>query len=144
MILSRERMSKKKIEVREAGQGDALKHSPFGALSGVSAPAGEPAATPQPVAKAPEPKSRGRLVLRREKKGRGGKTVVVVAGLRASAHLAESEIDKLAQYLKQQLGCGGSVERVPNDTEIVIQGDHPARVAELLRDKAFRVDGVTS
>jgi translation initiation factor 1 len=139
---------KKKLEVREAGQGLALKHNPFGALSGVSAPAGESVATTVAPAEtnvvAPAPKSRGRLVLRREKKGRGGKTVVIVAGLRANAHLAESEIDKLAQYLKQQLGCGGAVERVPNDTEIVIQGDQPARIAELLREKKIRVDGVTS
>jgi translation initiation factor 1 len=139
---------KKKIEVREAGREPALKHNPFGALSGVSAPAGEAVAEAAAPAEknvvAPEPKSRGRLVLRREKKGRGGKTVVIVAGLRASAHLAESEIEKLTQYLKQQLGCGGAVERVANDTEIVIQGDQPARVAELLRAKSFRVDGVTS
>jgi translation initiation factor 1 len=134
---------KKKIEVPEAGAGAALKHNPFGALGGVSAPQApkiaEPAAAPTPA-----PKSRGRLILRREKKQRGGKTVVVVAGLRASAHLAESEIEKLAQFLKQQLGCGGAVERATNDTEIVIQGDQPARVAELLREKNFRVDGVTS
>ena len=142
---------KKKIEVRPAGQEPALKHNPFGALSGVSAPAAEAGAQPAAAAEknvvavaAPEPKSRGRLVLRREKKGRGGKTVVIVAGLRANAHLAESEIDKLTQYLKQQLGCGGAVERVSSDTEIVIQGDQPARVAELLRAKNFRVDGVTS
>jgi translation initiation factor 1 (eIF-1/SUI1) len=97
---------------------------------------GEPAAE--------KPKSRGRLVLRRETKHRGGKAVVVVAGLRANAHLAESEIATLAQHLKQQLGCGGSVERVASDTEIVVQGDQPARVAELLRARGFRVDGVTS
>jgi len=140
-------MSKKKIAVHEAGTGPALKHNPFGALGGVGAASGEPAAAPQEAAANAEPKapkSRGRLVLRREKKGRGGKTVVVVAGLRASAHLAESEIDKLAQHLKQQLGCGGAVERVPSDTVIVIQGDQPARVAELLREQSFRVDGVTS
>jgi translation initiation factor 1 (eIF-1/SUI1) len=97
---------------------------------------GEPAAE--------KPKSRGRLVLRRETKHRGGKAVVVVAGLRANAHLAESEIATLAQHLKQQLGCGGSVERVASDTEIVVQGDQPARVAALLRARGFRVDGVTS
>ena len=136
-------MAKKKVEVHEAGTGPALKHNPFGALSGATAPLAPPVAKLEEAKPEPAAKSRGRLVLRREKKGRGGKTVVVVAGLRASAHLAESEIDKLAQYLKQQLGCGGSVERVPNDTEIVIQGDHPARVAELLRDQSFRVDGVT-
>lgn len=140
---------KNKLEVREAGQGAALKHNPFGALGGTAAPtvveANQASATPPPASAEPEPaaKSRGRLILRREKKGRGGKVVVIVAGLRASAHLAESEIEKLAQYLKQQLGCGGAVERVSNDTEIVIQGDQPARVAELLRAKSFRVDGVT-
>ena len=140
---------KNKIAVPDAGQGPALKHNPFGALSVVSAPAAlTPAVAPEaqatPAAAEPTAKSRGRLVLRREKKQRGGKTVVIIAGLRANAHLAESEIDKLAQHLKQQLGCGGAVERVANDTEIVIQGDQPARIAELLRAKSFRVDGVTS
>lgn len=136
---------KKKLEIREAGGGPQLKHNPFAALSGASAPDAAPADPPPAAEKpAPEPKSRGRLILRREKKHRGGKTVVIIAGLRASAHLAESEIEKLAQHLKQQLGCGGAVERVANDTEIVIQGDQPARIAELLRAKSFRVDGVTS
>jgi translation initiation factor 1 (eIF-1/SUI1) len=139
---------KNKIAVPEAGQGPQLKHNPFGALSGIEAPRAElPPDKPVGRAVTAEPaptKLRGRLVLRREKKQRGGKTVVIVAGLRANAHLPESEIEKLAKYLKEQLGCGGAVERVPNDTEIVIQGDQPARVAELLRDKGFKVDGVTS
>lgn len=139
---------KNKIAVPEAGQGPQLKHNPFGALSGLDAPKAElPAEKPAALAVTPEAapaKVRGRLVLRREKKQRGGKTVVIVAGLRANAHLAESEIEKLAKHLKAQLGCGGAVERVTNDTEIVIQGDQPARVAELLRDKGFKVDGVTS
>jgi translation initiation factor 1 len=136
---------KNKLDVREAGDGPELKHNPFGALGGVSAPEAPPIVTAAVApASVPPDKSRGRLILRREKKHRGGKTVVVVAGLRANAHLPESEIEKLAQHLKQQLGCGGSVERVANDTEIVIQGDQPARIAELLRAKSFRVDGVTS
>jgi len=139
-----------KIEVPEAGKGPALKHNPFGGLGGIDAPGstavGSKIDAPVPVLESPqaEKKSRGRLILRREKKQRGGKTVVIVAGLRASAHLPESEIAKLLQDLKQQLGCGGTVERVPNDTELVIQGDQPARVAELLRARNFRVDGVTA
>jgi translation initiation factor 1 len=154
---------KQKLAVSAAGAGDALKHNPFGTLAGAlpnaapstAAASGSARATTAPTAAttaattAPKPsaddkKSRGRLVLRREKKGRGGKTVVIVAGLRAHAHLADSEIEKLTQHLKQQLGCGGTSERVTNDVEIVVQGDQPARVAELLRARGFRVEGVTS
>lgn len=139
---------KNKLGVTEAGQGPALKHNPFGALreaAGQAAPAPQASAdTPSHEPSADKPKSRSRLVLRRETKHRGGKAVVVVAGLRAHAHLPESEIAAIAQQLKQQLGCGGTVERVAGDTEIVVQGDQPARVAELLRARGFRVDGVTS
>jgi translation initiation factor 1 (eIF-1/SUI1) len=140
---------KNKVAVPEAGQGATLKHSPFGLLREAAAQA-EPQPTPESTApstrepSAESQKSRGRLVLRRETKRRGGKAVVVVAGLRAHAHLPESEIAAIAQQLKQQLGCGGTVERVSGDTEIVVQGDQPARVAELLRARGFRVDGVTS
>lgn len=137
---------KEKLEVKEAGAGDALKHNPFGSLSAAPAPS-RSADTARPEhASAQEPtkpKPRGRLVQRRETKHRGGKAVVVIAGLRASAHLAESEIEKLAQALKKELGCGGAVQAAKNDTEIVIQGDQPARLAELLRARGFRVDGVT-
>jgi translation initiation factor 1 (eIF-1/SUI1) len=147
---------KDKLEVPEAGAGPTLRHRPFGALVGeagsgdVTPPTGHAGAletvASQPAAEraSDATKPRGRLVLRRETKRRAGKAVVVVAGLRAHAHLAESEIAALAQELKQQLGCGGTVERVANDTEIVVQGDQPARVAELLRARGFRVDGVTS
>jgi translation initiation factor 1 len=141
---------KGKLDVPEAGQGPALKHNPFAALNGETAvPAAPNSEAPRADVREVEPesepraKSRGRLVLRREKKQRGGKTVVVVTGLRANAHLAESEIAKLAQHLKQQLGCGGAVERIPGDTAIVVQGDQPARVAELLREQSFKVAGVT-
>ncbi len=141
---------KKKVDVPEAGRGDALKHNPFGALQGAATgpsqtnpPEADRTSAPTVETRA-DRKARGRLVLRRETKHRGGKAVVVVAGLRAHAHLAESEIAALAQQVKKQLGCGGTIERVTNDTELVLQGDHPARVAEILRAIGFRVDGVTS
>lgn len=139
---------KGKRDVPAAGQGPALTHNPFGALQGTPVAPASPDASPRdaaesdakPVHSAEKPKSRGRLVLRRETKHRGGKTVVVVAGLRSHAHLAESEIAALAQHLKQQLGCGGTIERVSGDTEIVVQGDQPARVADLLRARGFRCE----
>ena len=148
--MSKTGAKKGKLDVAEAGAGDALKHSPFAKLAAETAVESLPAAPlpqppPEPAAEpAKPPKSRGRLVLRREKKGRGGKTVVVVSGLRADAHLPESEIERIAKQLRQQLGCGSSVERVPSDTIIVVQGDQPARVAELLTALGFRVDGVKS
>ncbi len=143
-------MAKKEArKIPVSGGASALKHNPFGALAGVPASAGaaptpdEPAAAALPTdASAKQP--RGRLILRREKKHRGGKTVVVVAGLRMHAELDEATIDGLAHALKQHLGCGGTVEACGGDRQIVLQGDQPARVAELLRARGFRVEGVTS
>jgi translation initiation factor 1 len=92
-----------------------------------------------PVVQAPKPAmKRGRVVLRRETKHRGGKAVIIVRGV------PEAEIDSLAKQLKQKLGCGGTVERDAGEPEIVLQGDQPAKVAEWLRAEGFRVDGVTS
>jgi translation initiation factor 1 len=143
---------KNKIDVSQSGSGPALKHNPFAALGGVAAsPAVAIPASSAENANATQPdptaKPRGRLVLRREKKHRGGKTVVVVAGFETRPKFGASDIAELAQHLKQQLGCGGAVERADSrssESEIVLQGDQPARVAELLRARGFRVDGVTS
>lgn len=153
--MPKHRSKQGKLNVAEAGQNAALEHKPFGVLGSATWLSGvessSPESTPQDATSPPAHESttkprraRGRLVLRREKKGRGGKTVSVVAGLRADAHLAESEIAALAQDLKRELGCGGTIERVINDTELVLQGDRPARLAELLRARGFRVNGVTS
>ncbi|MDB4987172.1 MAG: yciH [Myxococcaceae bacterium] len=89
-------------------------------------------------------KSRGRLVLRRETKHRGGKPVVIVRGFAALREFDAAATELLAKELKQKLGCGGTVERDGNEPQIVLQGDQPAKVAELLRARGFRVDGVTS
>jgi translation initiation factor 1 (eIF-1/SUI1) len=90
-------------------------------------------------------KSRGRLVLRRETKHRGGKAVIIVRGFAQLAEFGdETRVAELAKELKQKLGCGGTVEHGDGETEIVLQGDRAAKVAELLRGHGFRVDGVTS
>jgi translation initiation factor 1 len=71
--------------------------------------------------------------LRMEKKGRGGKTVTVVAGLpRNAAFLKE-----LCQELKRACGTGGAVAE---DT-IELQGDLRDRVREYLLKKQFVVKG---
>jgi translation initiation factor 1 len=137
---------KKKVEIAESGKGPALKHNPFAALGGVAGPSAPVAESSETAEPAGTSTTGGRLVLRREKKGRGGKTVVVIAGFESRRGFDASDIAELAQHLKQQLGCGGAVERAASagPAEIVLQGDQPARVAELLRACGFRVDGVTS
>ena len=79
--------------------------------------------------------SSGRIVakLRMEKKGRGGKTVTVIAGLpRNGAFLTE-----LCQELKRACGTGGTV----SDDAIELQGDLRDRVRECLLKKKFVVKG---
>jgi len=137
----------------------ALKHSPFAALAGAAstpavnaantanaasatnaANAAAPPSAPSPVPKPAEAKkSRGRLILRRETKHRGGKTVVIVAGFAQLPAISDRELEELLQLLKQRLGCGGSVQT----RELLLQGDRPAQLAALLREQGFRVDGVT-
>ena len=60
-----------------------------------------------------------KVVLRRERKGRGGKTATVSAGL----GLPGRDLERVARELKRGLGCGASVE---GDT-IALHGDLAAR-----------------
>lgn len=88
---------------------------------------------PMESKKPPEP-GREQLVLRREKKDRGGKTVVVISGWKCSA----PELEEVVRGLRKKLGCGGTVE----EREIVLQGDRPAEVATVLRALGHQVRGV--
>jgi len=65
-----------------------------------------------------------RLLLRRERKGRGGKTVTVISGFQ----LTPKSLTALAKRLKAACGTGGTAKE---DT-IEIQGDHRQKLAELL------------
>jgi translation initiation factor 1 (eIF-1/SUI1) len=131
------------------GARDSLMHSPFAGLGGAlpSPPVASPAPAPAAAsALAPDtvPARRGRLVLRRETKQRGGKTAIIVTGFGGLDDLKAGEVESLARELKRSLACGGSVEGAAPHQEIVLQGDQPARVAELLRTRGFRVAGVVS
>lgn len=106
-----------------------LSSSPFAALAGALGelpPGAAITAAPAPEA-APidEPSlGRGKLVLRRETKGRGGKTATVIEGLA----LPEAALHDLAQQLRRHLGCGAHVEA----TTIVIGGAQTDRVRDWL------------
>jgi translation initiation factor 1 len=153
--MSRQKEIRKKVDV--GVRPAAPLSNPFAALGELDAlknlaPAPEPekeAASCRP-AKAERPgqqvvratqiprNSRGRLILRREKKDRGGKVVVVVSGFAELPGANAVMIGDLAKELKGKLGCGGSFDR----QEIVLQGDRCAAVNALLEELGFRVDGV--
>ncbi|OIO67115.1 MAG: translation initiation factor [Zetaproteobacteria bacterium CG1_02_53_45] len=62
--------------------------------------------------------------IRRESKGRGGKTVCIVDGLQ----LNDDGLKALLKTLKAQLGTGGAVK----DGCLEIQGDHRDKLLQLL------------
>jgi translation initiation factor 1 len=71
-----------------------------------------------------------KIVLRRERKGRGGKGVVVIEGLNQSP----SALQELAGQLKKAMGAGARVEGV----DIVVQGSLGERLKAWLEKKGAR------
>ena len=68
--------------------------------------------------------------VRRETKGRGGKTVTTISGLA----LPNDELKALAKRIKARCGCGGSVV----DGVIEIQGDRADMLCEWLAGEGFK------
>jgi translation initiation factor 1 len=89
--------------------------------------------TPSEPAPAPAaPDLAGKIVLRRERKGRGGKTVTIVSGVT----LPPPALDTLARDLRKALGTGAAVE----GRDIVVHGDQTERLhAWLLAHGATKV-----
>ncbi|QXE89589.1 translation initiation factor Sui1 [Geomonas subterranea] len=86
--------------------------------------------------KSSAPAGDGVVRLRRETKGRGGKTVIVITGLPLDA----AALTALAGELKKRCGCGGTAK----EGVIEIQGDHAeVLLAELIKRgyKAKRAGG---
>jgi len=84
-------------------------------------PAGSPPSPGGPVARA------RKLVLRRERKGHGGKTATRIEGLAASGR----EMDTLCSEFKRALGCGATVD----GSDIVVQGDQVDRLTAFLESR---------
>ncbi len=99
--------------------------SAFAALAALrgTLPAGP---EPQPLAAAATTRSAfaGRIVITRERKGRGGKTVTLVRGIA----LDGGALEELAREMRQALGSGGGTE----GDAIILHGDQSARAAEWL------------
>ena len=88
-----------------------------------------------PVPKLPTGR-KDRVLLRREKARRGGKTVIVVDDF--GDHLTNEFIESIARRLRSACGCGGSVRH----RTIEIQGDQPGKVRAYLEREGFTVAGV--
>lgn len=137
--------SPKRIDT--ASPAPALTQSPFAALAqkvvaaAPASPVAVAASEPQPPREA-KPQRLGRLLLRRETKHRGGKTVVVISGFAALRDHSDAKLGELEKHLKSRLGCGGTVELEAR--EILIQGDRPDEIATLLRTLGYEVAGVVS
>jgi translation initiation factor 1 len=114
-------------------------HSPFAQLlGGAPAPAkdgspeGAAASLPALAAVPLETRLREveRVVVRRERKGRGGKTVTLVEGLTG---LGGETTTLLLTRLRKALGCGASAEVTEAGQVLVLQGDQGDRVEVFLR-----------
>jgi translation initiation factor 1 len=76
------------------------------------------------------PAGDGTARVRRETKGRGGKTVTTVSGVPVTA----DELKELASTLKRRCGTGGALK----DGVIEIQGDHVDLLIDELTKRGFK------
>jgi translation initiation factor 1 len=125
-------MGKKRERLSVSG-GDTFDNNPFGALSSdglKTMPSGDaPLAKPSSVEKK---KSRGRLDVKREKSGRGGKTVTVVYGMQ---HIELREREQILKRLKTSCGVGGTLK----GPTMEVQGDNRDNVQRILQEAGFQV-----
>lgn len=73
----------------------------------------------------------GVVRIKRESKGRGGKTVLTISGI-AQSH---ASLTALCAQLKKKAACGGTVK----DGIIEIQADKRELISELLQQSGFKV-----
>jgi translation initiation factor 1 len=125
---------KEKIDVSVSGASPLLVN-PFAALELSGLPPG-PETVEAPLPEEKPAGKRGRVVLRRETAGRGGKTVVVVSDF--DPLFSEADLDGFLGGLKKACGTGGT----RRGRELEIQGDLPAKVAAYFEKEGFRVAGV--
>jgi translation initiation factor 1 len=96
----------------------AAVHSPQ--VTGSTASASEA----DPIARA------NKVVLRRERKGHGGKTATRIEGLSGS----HDEVQATLRELKGALGCGATID----GDDILVQGDQVDRVVALLQSRGVK------
>ncbi|MEM9382302.1 MAG: hypothetical protein AAGB93_20275 [Planctomycetota bacterium] len=127
-------MKKKTSRVETSGPGE-LTHNPFAALRGRLGEGAKGGEAPVVDGGSSEPypgpdggtAGGGSVVVRRERKGRGGRTVTIAAWSGRGAPEGEA-LEALARDLGKRLGCGARVE----DGAVVVQGALVDRLAAIL------------
>jgi translation initiation factor 1 len=119
------------------GRSNALANSPFDALDGFgnSLPKKASQSPTERAKKSPErtkvPKLKGRVEVRREKAGRGGKTVTTLGNF--PTHTSFQALEAMLFDLKKQCACGGTLKgRI-----IELQGDVRDKVCQLLSANGY-------
>jgi len=74
--------------------------------------------------------SRQKVIVRLDRKGRGGKSVTVIEGLQ----MPQQEKEALLKQLKADIGTGGAVK----DRALEIQGDHCGTILAALEKLGYR------
>jgi translation initiation factor 1 len=115
--------------------GAGFGQNPFAQLSNEGLPPGPKEISSESPSIGPEVlsprKNRGRVDIKRNTAGRGGKTVTVISGF---VGIGLPEKEKLAKQMQKLCGTGGTVK----EGRIEIQGDKRPEVARILTEAGFR------
>ena len=114
-------MTSKKNEPESSSA--SMGHNPFASLSALKSSLPDVPVVEKAAEKKEPKKFEEKLVVRKEKKGHGGKTVTVVSGV------VHNYRDEICTALKKSLGTGA---RVDDEGAIVVQGDVVDRVIAAL------------
>lgn len=129
-------MSHRKKDKISTGGGDSLGANPFAGLDASGLPSGENKPRPSKPAHKPaakkSKKSKGRVEVRREKAGRGGKTVTTLREF--PTHIPLPTLEAMTFDLKKTCACGGTLKgRV-----VELQGDVRDRVCAELAARGYQ------
>jgi translation initiation factor 1 len=123
---------KNQVKISTDGGDLSLGANPFAGLESAGLPAGElkPATIHKP--KKDKQKSKGRVEVRREKAGRGGKTVTTLREF--PTHISLATLEAMTFELKKICACGGTLKgRV-----VELQGDVCNRVCDELNARGYQ------
>jgi translation initiation factor 1 len=119
-------------KISTEGDASSIGDNPFAGLESAGMPKGElkPATIHKP--KKNKKKSKGRVEVRREKAGRGGKTVTTLREF--PTHIPLSTLEAMTFELKKICACGGTLKgRV-----VELQGDVCDRVCGELNARGYQ------